>query len=109
VPQLRTWQPTLRDPQSCRCLPRRRQGSLGRTAGAAVHRWSAHHTVAVTAANSWTIYRWGWQFTGSEALDEAYMPFVGAFRAAWDDAMVARWSANPRGTWLCSTFAVFPK
>ena len=25
------------------------------------------------------------------------MPFFGAFGAAWDDAMVARWSANPLG------------
>jgi hypothetical protein len=45
----------------------------------------------------WTIYRWGWQFTGSEGLDEAYVPFFGAFGAAWDDAMAARWSANPLG------------
>jgi len=34
---------------------------------------------------------------GSEGLDEAYVPFFGAFGAAWDDAMVARWSANPLG------------
>jgi hypothetical protein len=34
---------------------------------------------------------------GNEALDEAYVPFFGAFGAAWDDAMVARWSANPLG------------
>jgi hypothetical protein len=27
--------------------------------------------------------------TGSEGLDEAYVPFFGAFGAAWDDAMVA--------------------
>jgi hypothetical protein len=39
----------------------------------------------------------GWEFTGSEGLDEAYVPFFGAFGAAWDDAMVARWSANPLG------------
>jgi hypothetical protein len=26
-----------------------------------------------------------------------YVPFFGAFGAAWDDAMVARWSANPLG------------
>jgi hypothetical protein len=25
------------------------------------------------------------------------VPFFGAFGAAWDDAMVARWSANPLG------------
>jgi hypothetical protein len=55
------------------------------------------NTVAVTATGSWTIYRWGWQFTGREGLDEAYVPFFGAFGAPWDDAMVARWSANPLG------------
>jgi hypothetical protein len=38
--------------------------------------------------------RWGWQFSGSQALDEAYVPFLGA---AWDDAMVGGWSANPLG------------
>ena len=26
---------------------------------------------------------------------EAYVPFFDAFGAAWDDAMVARWSADP--------------
>jgi hypothetical protein len=35
----------------------------------------------------------GWQFSGSQALDDAYVPFP----VAWDDAMVARWSANPLG------------
>ena len=25
------------------------------------------------------------------------MPFFGAFGAAWDDALVARWSADPLG------------
>jgi hypothetical protein len=35
------------------------------------------------------IYRWGWQFIGSEGLDEACVPFLGAFGAAWDDGMVA--------------------
>jgi len=29
------------------------------------------------------------------AVDKVYVPFVGAFGAAWDDAMLARWSANP--------------
>jgi hypothetical protein len=53
------------------------------------------NTTAVTATGSWTLYRWGWQFTGSEGLDEAYVPFLGAFGAAWDDAVLARWSANP--------------
>jgi hypothetical protein len=46
---------------------------------------------------SWTIYRWGWQFTGSEGLDEAYVPSFSALGAAQNDAMVARWSANPLG------------
>ena len=55
------------------------------------------NTTAVTATGSWPLYRFGYQFTGSEALDEAYVPFFGAFGAAWDDAMVARWSANPLG------------
>jgi hypothetical protein len=47
---------------------------------------------------SCTIYRWGRQFTGSEEFDEAYVPFFGAFGAAWDDAMLARWCASPLGT-----------
>jgi hypothetical protein len=55
------------------------------------------NTVAVTATGSWSIYKWGWQFSGSQALDEAYVPFFGAFGAAWDDSMVLRWSANPLG------------
>jgi hypothetical protein len=55
------------------------------------------NTTAVTATGSWPLYRFGYQFTGSEALDEAYVPFFGAFGAAWDDAMAARWSANPLG------------
>jgi hypothetical protein len=54
------------------------------------------NTTATTATGSWTIYRWSWQFTGSEGLDEAYVPFFGSFGIAWDDAMVGRWSANPR-------------
>jgi len=32
------------------------------------------NTVAMTATGGWTIYRWGWQFIGSEGLDEAYVP-----------------------------------
>jgi hypothetical protein len=35
------------------------------------------------------------QFTRAKPLDEAYVLFFGAFGTAWDDAMVARWSANP--------------
>ena len=36
------------------------------------------NTIAVTATGSWPLYRFGYQFTGSEALDEAYVPFFGA-------------------------------
>jgi hypothetical protein len=65
------------------------------------------NTVAMTATGGWSIYRWDWQFSGSQALDEAYVPFFGAFGAAWDDAMVARWSANPLGMlWLGRDAAV---
>jgi hypothetical protein len=35
--------------------------------------------------------------SGNQALDEAYVPFFDAFGVAWDDGMVARWSANPLG------------
>jgi hypothetical protein len=38
-----------------------------------------------------------WQFFGGAALDQAYVPYFGAFGTAWDGAMVARWSANPLG------------
>lgn len=58
-----------------------------------------HHLLFATwMTGSCTIYRWGWQFTGSEGFDEAYVPFLGAAGAAWDDAMVARRSASPLGT-----------
>jgi hypothetical protein len=59
-----------------------------------------------TATGSWTIYRWGWQLSGTPGLDEAYVPLFGAFGAARDDAMVARWCArccgrrSTRLTWL---------
>ena len=39
------------------------------------------------------LLRWGIH----DCLDEAYVPFFGAFGIAWDDAMIARWSANPLG------------
>jgi hypothetical protein len=55
------------------------------------------NSVAVTAVGSWSIYRWGWQYFTSERLNEAYVPFFGAFGAAWDETMVARWSANRLG------------
>ena len=64
-------------------------------------------TPAVTATGSWSIYKWGWQFSGSQALDEAHVPFFGAFGAAWDDAMVARWSASPLGMLSSEMKAVF--
>jgi hypothetical protein len=69
---------------------------LGRAAGAAVRGRPAYHAVLVTATGRW-VYRWSYQFFSSEALDEAYVPFFGAFGTAWDDAIVARWSANPLG------------
>ena len=52
---------------------------------------------ASAAIGSWSVYRWGWQFSGSQALDEACVSFFGAFGAAWEDTMVARWSANTLG------------
>ena len=55
------------------------------------------NTVAVPASGSWTIYKWGWQSSGSQALDEALRLFFGAFGAASDDAMVRRWHADPFG------------
>jgi hypothetical protein len=36
-------------------------------------------TTVVTATGSWTIHRWGWQFGGTQKLDEAYVPFSGGF------------------------------
>ena len=39
----------------------------------------------------------GWQFYRYKLIDEVYVPFFGALGAAWDDAMVARWSVNPVG------------
>jgi hypothetical protein len=46
----------------------------------------------------WPLYRFGYQFTGAEALDEgptcrSSAPSV----TAWDHAMVARGSAHPVG------------
>ena len=49
-----------------------------------------------------------WQFTGREGLDEVYVPFFGAFGAAWDDAMVCPlrapilWGCSGRRWTLCS-------
>ena len=51
--------------------------------------WGEHpdglrtNTVAATATGNWTIHRWGWQFSGTQGLDEAYVPFFGVFGAAW--------------------------
>jgi len=36
----------------------------------------------VTATGDWIIYRWGWQFASSQQLNQAYVPFFGAFGAA---------------------------
>jgi hypothetical protein len=62
---------------------------------AAICRQPVHQRSRGDGVRGWTIPRWGWQFSTSQALDEAYVPFFGAFGTAWDDAMVARWSANP--------------
>jgi hypothetical protein len=35
--------------------------------------------------------------TGAEVLDEPTCPFFGALGVAWDNGMVARWSANRLG------------
>jgi hypothetical protein len=68
---------------------------------------SCTNTTATAVTGSWSIYKWSWQFSGSQALDEAYVPFFGAFGAAWDDAMVAHWSANPFGMLWLETDAAF--
>ena len=60
---------------------------MARAAGDISLKWVAAQEYAISA----------YQFMGSEALDEAYVPFFGAFGASWDDAMVAHWSANPLG------------
>ena len=52
---------------------------------------------AVTGSRSWSIYEWAGSCFGRVALDVAYVRFFGAFRAARDEGMVARWSANPVG------------
>jgi len=39
----------------------------------------------------------GGTFSSREALDETYVPFFGAFGAARNDVIAARWSANPLG------------
>jgi hypothetical protein len=53
--------------------------------------------VTVSATGSWSIHRWGWQFAFSQQVNQAHVPYFGAFGAAWDDAMDACWSANPFG------------
>ena len=35
------------------------------------------------------------RWSSNDCLDEAYVPFFGAFGTARDDAIIARWSANP--------------
>jgi hypothetical protein len=54
-------------------------------------------TVAVTACGAWSTYKWGWQFFRHSGPQEAYVPFCGALGAAWDDSVVARWSADTLG------------
>ena len=51
----------------------------------------------MTANGELAVLRRGWQFTGSEVLDGVYVLFFGALSAAWDHAMVARWSVKPVG------------
>ena len=51
-------------------------------------------TTATTATGGWTLHRWGWQVSTGQAPHEAYVPFFGAFGAAWDDATVARWKID---------------
>lgn len=46
---------------------------------------------------AWSLYRCDWQFLTTQTLRQADVPFFGAFGAAWDDGMVARWSAEPLG------------
>lgn len=52
---------------------------------------------AVTATGAWSLHRFGWQFLTSQTLKQVDVPFFGAFGAAWDDDLVARWSAEPLG------------
>jgi hypothetical protein len=54
----------------------------------------------------WTIYRWGWLFLGRRSTRPTFLS-SGAFGAAWDDAMVVRWSANPLGMLWPATDAAF--
>jgi hypothetical protein len=43
--------------------------------------------------------RFGYQFTGSEALDQAYVPFFGAFGASWDGNGQPLLVARSTGGW----------
>jgi hypothetical protein len=37
-----------------------------------------HHLLFATSmTRSWSVYKGGWQFSGSQALEEAYVPFFG--------------------------------
>ena len=57
----------------------------------------AHQHGRCDATGSWSIYKWRWQFFSSEALDEAYVPFFGAFGAAWMTPWSPATSFNPLG------------
>jgi hypothetical protein len=59
--------------------------------GAAVVDVARTSAVAATDTVSWAIYRWGWQLTGSEGLNEAYVPFFGAFGALVQRRVDAYW------------------
>ena len=58
---------------------------------------AARPKTVIAAAGRWSIYKWGWQFSGTQRLMKDHVPYFGAFGAAWVDAMVARWSVNPLG------------
>jgi hypothetical protein len=60
-----------------------------------VRRWPAYQHGG--RDRHWTVCRWGWQFSGTQEVDEAYVPFFGAFGADWDNSVALRWSASPLG------------
>jgi hypothetical protein len=72
------------------------------TGGGSNRQWSAHLTRRRDRQRRLLDHlQWGCQFSGTQDLDEAYVPFFGAFGPTWDDAMVAGWGANPlKMLWL---------
>ena len=61
------------------------------------HRRLAHAGPRLGRAAGGSTWKGDWQFSGSQGLDQAYVKYFGAFGAAWDGAMVVRWSADPLG------------